>query len=307
MDVLSDTDEKQLTVIVVSDFEPGEKTWKDEIAMAKAMAAQDTEADFDLVFVENAAPHTSPPPKAIEEAFPGAKILFHASEKSAALKDFGVQQSDTPWVALLEADALPEPSWLSHLLKAASNNPEYDIISGRTYYGDQSSWQRALNLLDRSFDDKSHSGPGDHISNNGALYKTEMLKKFPYPETESPFVSARRRNFKIMRAGHKVYFERAALMRHAIGGFDFVMDFRRHTGFSDMMLDPPQRFWKIPGKVAWRSVFEMSKIIRLNHAYWRWYDWPLGIGLWIFARIPETLGMVDAVRKKEKFENTSYR
>lgn len=303
----SDRSASSLSVVVVSDFESGEKTWKDEIAMAGALAHQDIDIDFDLIIVENGAHHNKPPPKIIGDTFPGAKIVYYDSEKSAALKDYGVSLCDTEWVAILEADALPEPDWLRRLIQAATKNPEYDVFSGRTDYGADSSWKRALNLLDRSFDDKGYSGSTTNISNNGALYRTEMIKKFPYPDAATPFLSSRLRNRMILQAGHKAYFERKALMRHRVGGLRFVMDFRRNTGFADMMVGGSPRVSKIPSLLRQRARAELRKIWRLHAEYWRWYDWPLGLLLFCFARIPESMGMVAALNNKDDLRGSAYR
>jgi hypothetical protein len=290
----------------VSDFEAGEKTWKDEIAMAQCLASQDGYASFPLIFVESALHRHVPPPKAVEDAFPNATIVYHDSTKSAAMKDYGVSLCTTEWVAVLEADSVPARDWLRSLLDAAAEHPEYDVITGRTTYGTDSSWQRALNLLDRSFDDHGHSQPTQFISNNGALYRTQVLRKFPYPEAETPFLSSRLRNQQIIQAGHKVYFEHRAVTRHAIGGFGFIVDFRRHTGFADMLMAGAPSVGKIPRRLAQRVRRDIGNVVRMHGEYLRWYDWPLVAALFCFARIPEVLGMLAAL-KEGPLTHSAYR
>jgi hypothetical protein len=242
----------------------------------------------------------------LHDAFPGAQIVYFDSERSAQLKDYGVSLCTTEWVAVLEADAAPEPGWLRALLDAAAAHPDYDVFTGRTYYGADSSWKRALNVLDRSFDDPGSSRATCHISNNGALYRTDVLRRFPYPDAGSPFLSSRMRNHRIFQAGHRAYFERKALTRHAIGGLDFVMEFRRHTGFADMLSGGSPSLAKIPLHLAWRIRKELGSIVRVHRDYLYWYDWPLVLALFCFARVPETLGMLTALSERG-FERTAYR
>jgi hypothetical protein len=212
----------------------------------------------------------------------------------------------TEWVGVLEADAIPERGWLESLLEAAAAHPEYDVITGRTTYGTDSSWQRALNILDRSFDDHGRSQATPFISNNGALYRTQVLRKFPYPDAETPFLSSRLRNRQIIAAGHKVYFERRAVTRHAIGGIGFVVDFRRHTGFADMQMNNARSIGAIPRAITRRMRQEASNIARVHRDYLRWYDWPLVAALFCFARLPELAGMLTA-RKGGPLAHSAYR
>jgi hypothetical protein len=222
------------------------------------------------------------------------------------MKDYGVSLCTTEWVAVLEADAVPERDWLRSLLDAATEHPECDFITGRTTYGMDSSWQRALNILDRSFDDHGHSRATQYISNNGALYRTQVLRRFPYPEAETPFLSSRLRNEQIFQAGHKAYFEHQAVTRHAIGGIGFVIEFRRHTGFADMLMAGAPSVGKIPRRIAQRARQEISHVVRVHGDYLRWYDWPLVAALFCFARIPEVLGMLAAL-KEGRLTHSAYR
>lgn len=294
------------SVVVVSDFEPGEKTWKDEIGMARMLARQDIGQSFPLIIVESEAHRATPVPAELTATFPDVQVVYHASEASAELKDYGVSLCTTEWVAVLEADAAPDAGWLRALLEAAAAHPQYQVFSGRTHYGAETSWQRVLNLLDRSFDDPGRSGDTRHISNNGALYRTEVLRRFPYPSAQSPFLSSRLRNRQIFEAGHRAWFERGALTRHAIGGLGFVFEFRRHTGFSDIIVSGDPHLRRIPSCLLARVRYELGHIRRLHREYVRWYDWPLATALFCFIRFPEAAGMLTAVRKGG-FERTDYR
>ena len=286
---------QEITVVVVSDFEAGEKTWVDEIAMARALAQQDFGFNFKVIIVENEDNRLSTPPIALKEALPLIEILYFGESRSAALKDYGVEKTTTPWVAVLEADALPDQDWLRSLVELANAHPEADIISGRTYYGEETMWRRVLNLLDRSFDDRGYRIETMHISNNGALYKTDLLKSFPYPAAATPFSSARTRNFQIMNNGARILFTRKARMRHAIGGFDFLWDFRRNTGYSDMIALEDPSAWRIPGLLFRRLKGQIGGAVRVGKYYLKPQDWPLWLFLLPITRIPEIKGMIEAL------------
>ncbi|GJL94842.1 MAG: hypothetical protein DHS20C05_12470 [Hyphococcus sp.] len=297
-----------LTIIVVSDFEADrEKSWKDEISMARALAAQDIGAPFKVVIAECEIHQNERQPDELTSTLDDLEIVYGPDERSAALKDLAVAQCNTPWVAVLEADALPSPNWARLLMEAAHQNPDYDIFSGRTYYGDETSWMRVLNLLDRSFDDRGASGDTSHVSNNGALYRTELLKEFPYPDAGSPFLSSRKRNAAMQRAGYRFYSQRNALMRHAVGGLDFVNDFRRNTGYSDMMTLTHRSPLKIPGLTARRMKSEIGSALRVGGEYLKWFDWPLFALMFLYVRLPELAGMRSALQNSQHLKNTAYR
>lgn len=302
------TSNRLLTVVVVSDFEPEkDKTWRDETGMVAALAQQTVETPFKLVLVESDRHRDAPPPPAMAASFPDLEIVYHPSEASATLKDFGVAGVTTPWVAVFEADASPEPDWLRLVTERAQTHPEFVIFSGRTHYGDETSWRRALNLIDRSFDDLGRDGPAWIVSNNGALYRTDVILQFPYPDAGTPFLSARMREQAIARAGHRCYFVRDAVTRHAVGGFGFLFDVHRNTGYSDVMMSKTRR-WSLPAEVAlYRFKTNVGQALRLGRDYLRWYDWPLWLLLLFVARVPEAIGALDAMRGAKTIPGSAYR
>ena len=302
------TETLDVTVVVVSDYESGEvKTWADEIAMLERLSEQDIQTPFQVIIAEDEKIADLDPPASLTDAFPGAKIVYYASEASAALKDFAVTTVTTPWVIVVEADALPEKDWLRLLVAAATEHPEFDIFSGRTWYGGETSWQRCLNLIGRSVDDRGVSGPSEHVSNNGALYRTQTLLKFPYPDAPSPFLSARQRLAEMKQAGLKFYSCREARMRHAIGGFDFVLDVHRNAGYGDMMMALEQQAKHMPAISFQRMKSEFGAALRVGGDYLKIWDWPLWAFMYCFVRIPEWRGMAEALRAPTRLEGSAYR
>ena len=49
----------------------------------------------------------------------------------ATANNIGARLAEGHWLALLNADALPEPDWLEKLVKAAEDNPEFSFFSSR--------------------------------------------------------------------------------------------------------------------------------------------------------------------------------
>ncbi len=297
-----------ISIVVVSDFEDASvKTWRDELRCLQALGEQDIGQDVEIIVVENSALREVELPSELIDAAPQARVIFADSEQSAILKDYGVSQALGEWVAVIEADCVPARDWLRLLAKSLLDHPEVFAASGRTIYGWDSSYQRVLTLYDRSFDDRGQCGLARHISNNGALYRRETLLNYPYPHAITPFLSARMREKQILTDGNLVYFERAAVMRHAIGGLAFIADVRRNTGYSDMQAHG-KRTWLKLIRLTWqRCMLDISALRHHGRDYLRWYDYPFALLLFPLLRVFETMGMIDAMKAVEQIPNSSYR
>ena len=296
-----------ISVVVVSDYEAeSEKTWKDEVQILHFLAKQDLKEAFEVILVENDSAKGSVPDE-LRKIYPHLRIVFSNESQSAKLKDDGVRQAKADYVAVLEADCLPNPEWLSSLYSALQQNKDFSVASGRTTYGDGTMYQRCLSLLDRSFDNPGHPGETIHISNNGALYRRLILEKFPYPEAVSPFQSSRLRIKNLREAGHRFYFEPKAVMRHAIGGIHFIRDFRRNTGYADMMEHSPKKYSEIPRLLWKRFNNEYSDSLRLGPQYLKWHDCPLLISLSLLVPFLGIPGMFDAINERDNIPYSSYR
>lgn len=296
-----------MSVVVVSDYEADEeKTWKDERCILEALASQDIGAPFDVILVENNSGGDSAPQE-LYRIFPRLQIIFTDESQSAKMKDEGVKRVQTEYVAVLEADCLPNREWLRTLHEALLRNKDFSIVSGRTTYGDETAYKRCLSVLDRSFDNLGRTGKTRHVSNNGALYRCSVLKDFPYPEAVTPFLSSRMRIQAMRASGHKFYFEPGAVMRHAIGGLNFIRDFRRNTGYADMMEHPHKKSSRIPRLLWGRFKRELSDCLRLGPVYLKWHDWPLLMLLLVIVPFFEIPGMLDAVRGEKSIPQSAYR
>jgi hypothetical protein len=295
-----------VSVIVVSDFEErGPRSWRSERAILESLARQDIEQPFEVVLLEGEQHRDAAPPD-LTASCAGSRVVYAPETQSARLKDFGVSQVTTDLVAVLEADCVPNPSWLRVLVDVLHRRPDVAAVSGRTSYGHETMYRRALSLVDRSFDDLGRPGVTGYVSNNGALYRRSLLEQFPYPPAASPFTSSRLRTQAMREAGHLFYFEPAAVMRHGIGGWGFIRDFRRHTGYSDMICSPTRGLRSIPGLLWRRRQREIQNCLRLGSTYLRWYDWPLTAVLLAAAPVLEVPGMLDAVGERTTLPKTAY-
>lgn len=296
-----------LSVIVVSDFEEaGRKSWRDERRILAALARQDVAQPVEVLLVENER-HRVAVPTDLTAICPGSRIVYSHETQSARLKDFGVSQATGDLVAVFEADCCPDSSWLRSLADVLGRRPDVAAVSGRTSYGDETMYRRCLSLIDRSFDDLGRAGVSGSVSNNAALYRRSLLLQFPYPPAGTPFVSARLRAEAMRRAGHVFFFEPAAVVRHALGGWGFVRDFRRHTGYADLVGHPTRGLRAIPSLLWRRRRREIGDCLRLGSTYLRWYDWPLTTALLATLPLLELPGMLDVLRERTTVAKTSYR
>ena len=54
----------------------------------------------------------------------------------AAANNLAIREAETEWVALLNPDAFPEPEWLSNLMLAVCNNPDYSFFASKPISAD---------------------------------------------------------------------------------------------------------------------------------------------------------------------------
>ncbi|MGD1855065.1 MAG: glycosyltransferase family 2 protein [Leptolyngbyaceae cyanobacterium] len=299
--------EFQVSVVIVSDYEASSiKSWKVEERMLQAFAAQTFDEPFEVLLIDNEQYQTNVP-KHLYDIIPNLKIVFSSETQSARLKDYGVTLASGELIAVLEADAPPCEVWLQTLVAALRQCPDMAVATGRTSYGNENTYKRVLNLLDRSFDDLGEPGITPHISNNGAVYRRHVLEQFPYPDAATPFLSSRLRNRLIRAAGHKFYFHPDAITFHEIGGWGFIVDVRRNMGYSDMnTFSNKIGYSAIPGLMKRRIKKELSYCNRLGTKYLRWWDWPLFTAMVPIIPCLEVPGMLDAIKKTE-IPKTAYR
>jgi GT2 family glycosyltransferase len=108
-------------------------TWNNQSTILKCLAhlKSQTYKRFEITTVDNGSTD-----KTLELQDECAKlqieiIRLHKNKGFTVANNLGAQTARGKWVALLNADAFPEPDWLEKLVKAAEENLEYSFFSSR--------------------------------------------------------------------------------------------------------------------------------------------------------------------------------
>lgn len=247
---------------------------------------------------------------------PSVIVRSYDSDRSAELKDAALQHCRCSLVAVVEADCVPEAGWLGALTSAMARDPHIDVVSGRTSYGSEGMMLRVMSLLDRGFMEcRDRQGRIIHVSNNGALYRREVLELYPYEIDPSPFVSAHCRQHAMLHGGVLMETVPEAVSIHAYGGWSFIWDVRRNKGFqfAQMELRRKTKSGIRPGlMLALRAVnISFNENRGTVGAVWRqfcgWKDLPLLLLMMLVVRIPEFTGALLASDSDAFAKSTRYR
>jgi len=112
--------------------------------------SQQTFRDFELIIVDNGSTD-----KSLEtlntldtaRAFPALRLIrLDHNAGFAVANNVAARLAHSPWLALLNPDAFPAPTWLEHLVEAAKQHPEYHFFASRLIQAQQP------NLLDGAGD-----------------------------------------------------------------------------------------------------------------------------------------------------------
>lgn len=114
----------EISVIIV--------TWNNGEYLFKCLKCLDKQAhqNFEIIIVDNGSID-----EVVDSYMTKNRIVF--MEKLTSNKGFafanniGARLARGKWLALLNADAFPEPDWLEKLLQSAEENPEYSFFSSR--------------------------------------------------------------------------------------------------------------------------------------------------------------------------------
>jgi len=96
------------------------------------MLASQTFNDFEVILVNNGSSKDAL--QGLHEKFPSLDLHTRNLTSNlgfAVANNLGAKLARGKWLALLNADAFPEPDWLEQLLKAAEQNPEYSSFSSK--------------------------------------------------------------------------------------------------------------------------------------------------------------------------------
>lgn len=152
--------------------------------------------DFEVILVDNGSEDDAL--DGLHEKYPSLDLHIHrlgANRGFAAANNIGASLARGQWLALLNADAFPNPDWLEQLLKTAEERPEFSFFASRQLQANR------LELLD---------GAGDAYHVSGFAWR----QYFGYPADQFGLMS--REVFSACAAA--ALYSREAFLR--VGGFD---------------------------------------------------------------------------------------
>jgi len=107
--------------------------WNSCLTLFQCLACLDAQTykDLEIIIVDNGSTDG-----AIEEIKKSPRPNLHLEQLDrnkgfAVANNIGARLAQGYWLALLNADALPEPDWLEKLVRAAEENPEFSFFSSR--------------------------------------------------------------------------------------------------------------------------------------------------------------------------------
>jgi cellulose synthase/poly-beta-1,6-N-acetylglucosamine synthase-like glycosyltransferase len=306
-----------ISVIVVSDYAAGEKkSWEDFRRALRAWAGQEGKPADEVIVVESSR-FTGQIPDDISLMVPNTKVLYFDAESSYELKNRAVDTVTSDWLAIVDADCIPQRSWLQKLRAAIAEHPDAATISSKTMYPGRSLMERLLGLLSRSYLDPGRRGAIRFISGNAACYRREVYRRHPLPVGVGAFAS-RIQSEAFLRDGETLLFDQDLVVIHDFEGWAMERDIRRNHGYGTVITRlrddrlPYASLIRagvvaIPLIVAGKMFDGVRDCLRCFRQYnVKTYELPLALALNVVTHILEVPGMWRAFRQTEIME-TQYR
>lgn len=109
-------------------------TWNNSTYLTKCLDSLTTQTirDFEIIIVDNGS--TDGFIDRLENPWPELDLHIERLDSNlgfAVANNIGARHARGKYLALLNADAFPEPDWLERLLKAAEDNPEFTFFASR--------------------------------------------------------------------------------------------------------------------------------------------------------------------------------
>lgn len=304
-----------VSVVIVSDYAAGGPVAARDIRSAlSALARQDLDEPAEFLLIESDYLRDKLPPD-LGAILPSLRILSYPDKESYPLKNHGVKAASAEFVAILDADCIPDPTWLRRLLSALRENSSLAAVSGKTVYPDKSFSARACALLARSYLDPGRVGATQFIAINNCALRRSAYLAHPLPTGIGTF-SSRTQSEMLVRDGWTLWFDPAIEVVHDFEGWAMEADLRRNAGHGTIMtrlenaslpyaslarLGPVSILPILAGKVidSWRDC------VRCGRQYGvQWYELPAAMLLSIGIHALEIPGMLRAFRRaglKESF------
>ena len=305
-----------ITLVIVSDFEPGPKTWDDEDDCLRRALADPHGIPSEVVIAASSSFRDTAPPDWSGLPVP-VRLVFADSEFSGSIKNAATEHARQDLVAVVEADCLSTPGWLAGLHDTFRADPGLDAVTGLTKYEPTSAMRRVAGLYDRGYlEERLANGDAKHISNNGALYRKSLLARFPFPDDPNPFVSAHFRHNAMRAARTRVGLARDAVQYHAYGSWPFIADVRKNKGLQYQVMraamrgttpGPWQKIWWSLRMIPAGLATDIAILRRSFGTFCKPADLPLALVFPVLVRPFELWGAVLAHRSHRAVPGTAYR
>ena len=306
-----------LSVIVVSDYAAGEeKSWEDLRRALRAWLEQEGLPAEEFMLVESSR-FKGNIPNDLLGLIPNMTVLYLDAESSYELKNQAVEFATGDWLAIVDADCIPQRSWLQVLRAAIAEYPDVAAVSAKTLYPGRSRIERILGLLSRSYLDPGRRGPTRFISGNAACFRREMYRRHPLPVGIGAFAS-RIQSEAFLRDHATLLFDPELVVVHDFEGWPMERDIRRNHGYSTVITRlrdhrlPYARLVRagviaIPFIVAGKTLDSVRDCLRcFRHYNVNVYELPLALALTVVTHVLEIPGMLAAYRGRS-IGATAYR
>ncbi|MBC7790337.1 MAG: glycosyltransferase [Anaerolineae bacterium] len=218
-----------VSVVIVSDYAAGGPVAaRDLRAALSALAKQDFDEPAEFLFIESECLRDQLPTD-LATILPSLRMMFFPEQESYPLKNHGVQAASAEFVAILDADCVPDPTWLRRLLSTLRGNASLAAVSGKTVYPDPSFSARICALLARSYLDPGHAGATQFIAINNCAFRRSAYLSHPLPIGIGTF-SSRAQSEMLIRDGWTLWFDPEIEVIHDFEGWAMEADLRRNAG-----------------------------------------------------------------------------
>ena len=305
-----------VTVVTLLDFEVGTtRAWDDLRATLRGLARQDFTGPAEFIFLEDEGLKDEVPSD-LTDILPGLQIAFTNKILQYDMKSEAAALGTGDIVVLLDSDCVPVPGWLRSLVETFHAHPEAGVVSGRTVYAGKTFLERACGVLGRAYVER-RTLRTEHISNNNAGFRREVLRKHPLPSEAGPF-SSKLHADAIERDGWHLLFDPRASATHAFDGWEMERDIRQNMGYGFIkvrQINPELPFgWLVQLHYASIPLYFVGRVIeswlRTSQFYrsygLQWYEVPGVLGLAVGVHVMEVPGMITAFRGGT-LAHTAYR
>lgn len=296
-----------IAVVIVSDYAAGGPVAVQSIRRAlSALAQQDLDEPAEFLLLESEC-YRDQLGSNLSTILPGLRTLFFPDQESYPLKNHGVEAASAEYVAILDADCIPDRTWLRRLLCVLRADARLAAVSGRTVYRDDSYSSRVSALLSRSYLDHGVAAATHFIAINNCAFRRSAYLRHPLPTGIGTF-SSRLQSEKLVREGWTLGFDPDVEVIHDFEGWAMEADLRRNAGHGTIitrLCDASLPYaWlarlgraSIPVILAGKITESWRDCVRCGRYYGvPWYAVPAAMLLSIGIHSLEIPGMLQAYR-----------